>query len=68
MDGDLDNNQTVTAADALIALQAATGKVTLTADQLTAANVDGQADVSANDALLILQYATKKINAFPVEG
>lgn len=67
--GNVDGSEDgVTAADALMALQAATGKVTLTAEQVVLADVDGKDGVTANDALLILQYATKKINAFPVKG
>lgn len=62
--GDVDQNGAVEAADALMALQAATGKITLTDVQQQNADVDGTQDVSANDALLILQYATKKINQF----
>lgn len=65
--GDVDQNGEVQAADALLALQAATDKVALTADQEVAADVDGEAGVSANDALMILQYSTKKIGSFPVE-
>ena len=66
--GDLNNDGEVTAEDALMALQAATGKVSLTDAQITAADVDGVADVSASDALMILQHATKKILYFPVEA
>lgn len=66
--GDTNLNGEVTAEDALMALQAATGKVALTADQITVANVDGKDNVEANDALNILQYVTKKIASFPVEG
>ncbi len=62
--GDVDGDKNVAAADALLALQIATNKVTPTADQVTAANVDGSAGVAANDALLILQLATKKISSF----
>lgn len=65
--GDVNGKDGVTAEDALLALQAATSKITLTASQYAAADVDADKEgvVSANDALLILQYATKKINAFP---
>lgn len=66
--GDTNLSGEVTAEDALMALQAATDKITLTADETTAADVDGQTGVAANDALLILQHATKKIDKFPVEG
>ncbi|MGI6264942.1 MAG: glycoside hydrolase family 3 C-terminal domain-containing protein [Acutalibacteraceae bacterium] len=66
--GELDGNEGVTAADALMALQAATGKITLTAAQTAAADVDGNGSVTAADALMILQYATGKIDTFPAEG
>lgn len=68
MPGDVDGNGKVEANDALLALQAATGKIRLTAAQEQAADVDGTAGVAANDALMILQYATEKIARFPVEG
>ncbi len=59
--GDVDGNGEVTAADALMALQSATKKITLNNEQSKAADVDGTEGVSANDALMILQAATKKI-------
>ncbi|MGI6264687.1 MAG: TIM-barrel domain-containing protein [Acutalibacteraceae bacterium] len=62
--GDVNDDKEVTAADALMALQAATGKITLTERQRQAADVDGNEGVSAADALLILQKATGKINEF----
>ncbi len=65
--GDVNGNGSVTAEDALLALQIATNKVTPSDAQKAAADVDGNGDVTANDALLILQFATKKINSFPVE-
>ncbi|MGI6263860.1 MAG: family 43 glycosylhydrolase [Acutalibacteraceae bacterium] len=65
--GDIDGNPGVTAADALMALQAATGKILLDESQAAAADVDGNPGVTAADALLILQRATGKINAFPVQ-
>ncbi len=64
MSGDVDQNGSVTAADALLALQGATNKIQLEGDALKAANVDGKEGVGANDALLILQFATKKISQF----
>ena len=66
--GDIDGKDGVTAADALLALQAATNKITLNEQQTLAADVDGKDGVTATDALLILQHATKKINSFPVEN
>lgn len=66
MKGDLNNDKQITAEDALIALQGATGKVTLTAQEILAGDVtDNDGAVTANDALVILQYATKKITAWP---
>ncbi len=61
--GDVNENGSVTAEDALLALQIATNKVNPSESQLEAADVDGNGDVTANDALLILQYATKKISS-----
>lgn len=65
--GDVDGKDGVTAHDALLALQASTQKITLTADQKLAADVDDTEGVSANDALMILQAATQKIT-LPVAG
>ncbi len=59
--GDINGNGEVTAEDALLALQIATGKTEATPAQQAAGDVDGQDGVTASDALLILQYATKKI-------
>ena len=61
--GDVDGENGVTAADALLALQAATQKITLSAQQIAAADVDGIEGVTASDALMILQYATQKIQS-----
>ncbi len=66
--GRVDNDEDVTASDALLALQAATGKVILDEIHTRNADVDGSGGLTASDALLILQYATKKISKFPVEG
>lgn len=65
--GDVDGNGAVEAADALLALQASTGKINLTALQKQIADVDDNEGVSAADALLILQKATQKIDTFPKE-
>lgn len=62
--GDVNANGEVTAEDALLALQAATQKISLDDKETAAANVDGEGDVTANDALAILQFATKKIAGF----
>ena len=65
--GDIDGKDGVTASDALLALQAATQKITLTGNELLAADVDGDTEVTASDALLILQFATQKITQFPIK-
>lgn len=65
--GDIDGKDGVTASDALMALQAATQKITLTGNELLAADVDGDTEVTASDALLILQFATQKITQFPIK-
>lgn len=62
--GDVNENGDVSAEDALLALQAATGKIQLLPSQADVADVDGIAGITANDALMVLQYATKKITAF----
>ncbi len=59
--GDVNRDGRVTAEDALLTLQAATGKITLSAEQQRLADVDGKAGVTASDALLVLQAATGKI-------
>lgn len=65
--GDVDADGEIAADDALMALQAATQKITLDAVQTAAADVDGSTKVTAEDALLILQFVTKKITEFPVK-
>ena len=65
--GDVDDSGNVAVNDALLALQAAVGKLALTDGQSERADVDGQAGISVTDALLILQYSVGKITVFPVE-
>ena len=65
--GDVDENGRIDTVDALLTLQAAADKVTLTKAQTIAADVDGEAGVSAADALLILKRATGAIDTFPGE-
>lgn len=65
--GDVDGSGEVTAEDALLALQGATQKITLSGDKEAAADVDGVVGVTAGDALLILQCATRKIDALGEE-
>ncbi|MGI6264542.1 MAG: CotH kinase family protein [Acutalibacteraceae bacterium] len=66
MPGDVNGDGEVSAEDALMALQAATGKIALSPEQETAGDINGDGEVSAEDALMILQFATAKIDAFPV--
>ena len=61
-DGNLD--QTVSAADALLALQSVVGKTLLNEDQENVLDVDDNNTVSAADALIILQYVVGKVTAF----
>lgn len=65
--GDVDNNGKVDADDALLTLQAATGKITIDEVAQTAADANGDGKVDASDALLILQFATQKITVFPTK-
>ena len=62
--GDVSGDGEITAADALLALQAATGKLSLNEAEEKAADVNGQPGVTSADALLILQFATQKISHF----
>ncbi len=66
--GDVNMNGKVEPADALLALQAATNKVSLTASAATLSDVDSTYGISPNDALCILQYTTMKLYSFPVEN
>ena len=62
--GDLDSNGKITSGDALIALQGAIGKITLTENQVLAGDTDYDDNITSGDALKILQYAVKKISKF----
>ena len=61
----MDENSRIDAVDALLTLQTAAEKVTLTKAQTIAADVDGTAGITAADALLILKHATGQTTAFP---
>ena len=63
--GDVDDNGTVNANDALMALQIAGELITPTASQVAAADVDKSGVVNASDALSILQYAGDLITEWP---
>jgi hypothetical protein len=66
--GDVNNDKTVNAVDALIALQGALGQIQLDDTQKVVANVDGIPILDASDSLMILQFAVGKIQKFPVES
>lgn len=63
MAGDVDQNETISAADGLEVLKSVVGKVKLTEQQVAAADVNRDGTVSAADALLILQYIVGKVPA-----
>ncbi len=65
--GDLNRDGKITAADALMTLQIAVGKLQPDEEQAKAADVDGESGVTVRDALLILQYAVGKIERFPTK-
>ena len=65
---DEDDQDAITVVDALMTLQAAAGRVELSASARRAADVDGAAGVTAGDALLILRRAAGATEAFPVEA
>ncbi len=65
--GDVDGNEAVSAADALMILKSVVGKVTLTDAQKVAGDLDGNGNVNAADALLVLKKVVGKVDKFPVE-
>ena len=65
--GDVNRDERVDAADALMALQHSVSLRILTDNELAAADVSGDGKVDSFDALLILQYSVELIDSFPVE-
>ena len=65
--GDIDDNGSIDASDALEALQHSVHLRTLTGDSLKRADVDGSGQVDASDALYILQHSVELITDFPVQ-
>lgn len=65
--GDVNDDGTVDATDALAVLKYAVGKQTFTDDQKKLAELDGEDPINAADALLILKKAVNKIDTFPIE-
>ncbi len=65
--GDANEDEEVTAEDALAALQHSVGKIELTGTKLSYADVNADGEVTAEDALFILQFSVDKIDKFPRE-
>ncbi len=55
--GDVNEDDNVTTADALMALQAAVSSITLSTTQKEVADINGDGDITTADALFILQIA-----------
>ncbi len=64
--GDLDESNTVNAADALQVLRIAVGKAKAEGVAATAGDVDGNKALNAADAMWILRFAVGKVTTFPV--
>jgi peptidoglycan hydrolase-like protein with peptidoglycan-binding domain len=62
--GDVNHDGNITSIDALMALQAASGRITLTNLQKNAADVNIDGSVTTIDALKILQYSSGRITHF----
>ena len=65
--GDLNQNNKIESADALVVLQEVVGKANLSEEQKAIADVSGNGLIGAEDALLILQFVVGKINRFPAD-
>ncbi len=59
--GDIDANNKINSADALLVLQSVAGLVTLNENQRRAAELNNDEKITSADALVILQYVTGKI-------
>lgn len=58
--GDIDRDGKITSADALLALQSATGLITLKQEQFKLADINSDGVINSNDAIQILIAATSK--------
>ncbi len=65
--GDADENNEISASDALAVLRQVVGKIKMTDQQFLLADVDGNGTISAEDALFILKYIVGKLTKFPVD-
>ncbi len=59
--GDINGNGKVASDDALLVLQAATNKITLSSTQRAVSDMDSNGKINSADALLVLQTSTGKI-------
>lgn len=64
--GDVNEDGTVTSADARLALQYSSRTVTPTDRQFVLSDVDGNGKITAADARYILNYASKTIDKMPI--
>ena len=64
--GDMDGDGEILVNDALLALQAAVGKISADDTQRITGDVDGDGNITVTDALYILQFSVGKITAFAV--
>lgn len=62
--GDADGDGQVSSSDALLVLQAAGGKATITGDNAIAADIDRDGKIVTSDALAVLQYTTNELTTF----
>lgn len=65
--GDVDGNEKIEAADALMILKNVVKLTTLTAEQEKVADVDNNEKIEAADALLVLKKVVNLIDKFPAE-
>lgn len=64
--GDMDGDGEILVNDALLALQAAVGKISADDTQRITGDVDGDGNITVTDALYILQFSVGKLTAFAV--
>ncbi|MBR4282331.1 MAG: dockerin type I repeat-containing protein, partial [Clostridia bacterium] len=66
--GDVDENGTINAKDALKVLHASLDKITLEGNTFGYADVDGDNEITSTDALILLQFIVGKIDTFPAQN
>ncbi len=65
--GDANKDRVINAADALVVLQAAVGKIQINQDLKTYLDVDANALLNATDALDILKFSVQKLERFAAD-